>query len=82
MRTSGSFPRIKLPGKEVDHSPPASAEVKENVDLYIHSPIHLRGIVFNLSTGTILPFYHHIKIKICTDPKHEIQEGGQDTHAR
>jgi hypothetical protein len=25
---------------------------------------------------------HHIRFKICTDPKHEIQEGGQDTHKR
>jgi hypothetical protein len=38
---------MKQPGHEADHSPPASAEVKENVDLYIHSPICLHGIVFN-----------------------------------
>jgi hypothetical protein len=36
MVTGGSFPRGKAPGREADHSPPASAEVKKNVDLYIH----------------------------------------------
>jgi hypothetical protein len=30
---------------------------QENVDLYIHSPIHLHGVVLNqLSTGTTLPY--------------------------
>jgi hypothetical protein len=33
----GSFPGIKQPGREVDHSPPTSAEVK-GVELYLHSP--------------------------------------------
>jgi hypothetical protein len=32
------FLGIKWPGLEADHSPPSSAEVKECVDLYIHSP--------------------------------------------
>jgi hypothetical protein len=31
------------------------------VDLYIHSPIRLRGVVLNyLSTGVTLPFYLYI----------------------
>jgi hypothetical protein len=29
---------IKRPGREADHSPPSSAEVKECVGLYLHSP--------------------------------------------
>jgi hypothetical protein len=29
MRTGGSFPGIKRPGHETDHSPPASAEIKK-----------------------------------------------------
>jgi hypothetical protein len=29
---------VKWPGREADHSPPSSAEVKELVDLYLHSP--------------------------------------------
>jgi hypothetical protein len=37
----GSFPGIKLPELEADYSPPSSAEIKEYVELYLHSPIHL-----------------------------------------
>jgi hypothetical protein len=29
---------VKRPGREADHSPPSSAEVKEGVELYLHSP--------------------------------------------
>jgi hypothetical protein len=29
---------VKRPGREADHSPPSSAEVKQCVELYIHSP--------------------------------------------
>jgi hypothetical protein len=29
---------IKRPGREADHSPPSSAEVKERLELYFHSP--------------------------------------------
>jgi len=29
---------VKRPGREADHSPPSRAEVKECVELYIHSP--------------------------------------------
>jgi hypothetical protein len=29
---------VKRPGSEADHSPPSSAEVKECVELYLHSP--------------------------------------------
>jgi hypothetical protein len=29
---------VKRPGCEADHSPPSSAEVKECVELYLHSP--------------------------------------------
>jgi hypothetical protein len=30
--------RVKRPGREADHSPPSSAEVKACVELYLHSP--------------------------------------------
>jgi hypothetical protein len=30
--------RVKRPGREVNHSPPSSDEVKENVELYLHFP--------------------------------------------
>jgi len=29
MGTRGSFLRVKRPGREADHSPPCSAEIKE-----------------------------------------------------
>jgi hypothetical protein len=38
MRTRGSFPGGKAAGAEADHSLPSNAEVKECVELYIHSP--------------------------------------------
>jgi hypothetical protein len=38
---------VKRPGREADHSPPASAEVKKWVELYLHSPIHLHGVVLS-----------------------------------
>jgi hypothetical protein len=37
MRTKGSFPGVKRPGREADHSSTSSAEVKECVELYVHS---------------------------------------------
>jgi hypothetical protein len=37
MGNRGSFPGVKRPGREADHSPPSSAEVKEWVELYLHS---------------------------------------------
>jgi hypothetical protein len=38
---------VKRPGREADHSPPSSAEVKEWVELYLHFPIRLRGMVLS-----------------------------------
>jgi hypothetical protein len=38
MGNRGSFRGGKGPGREADHSPPPSAEVKECVELYLHSP--------------------------------------------
>jgi hypothetical protein len=39
------FPRVKRLGREADHSPPSSAEVKEYMALYLHHPIRLQGVV-------------------------------------
>jgi hypothetical protein len=41
MGTGGSFPGGEAAGREADHSPPISAKVKKNVDLYVHSYIGL-----------------------------------------
>jgi hypothetical protein len=38
---------VKRPGREADHSPPSTAEVKEWVELYLHSPVHLHGVVLS-----------------------------------
>jgi hypothetical protein len=38
---------IKRPRRESDHSPPSSAEVKECLEQYLHSPIRLHGVVLS-----------------------------------
>jgi hypothetical protein len=38
MGSRGYFPEGRGPGREADHSPPSSAEVKECAELYLHSP--------------------------------------------
>jgi hypothetical protein len=40
--------RVKRPGREADHTPPCSAEVKEWVELYLYSPMRLYGVVLSL----------------------------------
>jgi hypothetical protein len=43
---TGSFPGVKRSGRGVDHPPPSSAEVKEEVELYLYSPLGLRGLLW------------------------------------
>lgn len=51
------FSGVKRPGLETDHSHPSSATYK-NVELYLHSAIHLQGIVLNsFISGMILPYF-------------------------
>jgi hypothetical protein len=38
---------VKQQRHEFDHSPPSSAKVKECVELYLHSPIRLHGVVLS-----------------------------------
>jgi hypothetical protein len=47
---------VKRPGRKIDHSPTSSAEIKECVELYLHSPNtpSWRGAQLMKSTGTIL----------------------------
>jgi len=47
MGTRGSFPEGKAAGHETDHSPPSSADVQECVELYLHSPTGLHGVVLS-----------------------------------
>jgi hypothetical protein len=53
---------MKRPGREADHSPPSSAEVKKCVELYLHFPNtpSWRGAQFKKSTGTTLPLLRDI----------------------
>jgi hypothetical protein len=46
MGNECSFPGVKRPGRETNHSPPSSA-VKECVELYLHSPIRIHGVVLS-----------------------------------
>jgi len=46
--------RVKRQGREVDHSPTSSAEVKECVELYLQSPNTPSLRCAYLSTGTTL----------------------------
>jgi hypothetical protein len=41
---TGSFPGVKREEHGVEHPPPSSAEVKEEVELYLYSPMGLRGL--------------------------------------
>jgi hypothetical protein len=38
---------VKRPGREAYHSLPSNADVKERVDIYLHSPIRLHGLVLS-----------------------------------
>jgi len=51
------------PGREADYSPPCSAEIKEWVELYLHSPIRLYGVV--LSYKKWMHYYYRFIWKIC-----------------
>jgi hypothetical protein len=53
----GYFPGDKAAGHEADYSPPSSAEVKECVELYLHSQYTFMAwcSVKKKSTGTTLP---------------------------
>jgi hypothetical protein len=42
------FLRVKRPGREADHPPLSSAEIKECVALYLHSPTRLHGVMLSL----------------------------------
>jgi hypothetical protein len=57
MGTGGFFPEVKRPGREVDHSPPTSAEVKK-MRIYTSTPPYafMAWCLIKLSTGTTLLF--------------------------
>jgi hypothetical protein len=45
--TGALSPGVKRPGREIDHSPPSSADVKKMWFYTSTSPIRLHGVVLN-----------------------------------
>jgi hypothetical protein len=64
--TRGSSLRVKRSGREADQSLTSTAEVKECVDLYLHSPNtpSWRGAQFKKSTGKIYLYLFTKTIKM------------------
>jgi hypothetical protein len=58
MGTRGSFPGVKRPGREADHSPP-SAEVKNAWSYTATPPVGLHGVVLSYTQGQLYlyPFF-------------------------
>jgi hypothetical protein len=61
--------RIKRPGREADHSPPSSSEVKEGVELYHHFPNtpSWRGVQKKAQEQIYLYLYFYIYAYIHAD---------------
>jgi hypothetical protein len=58
---------VKWPGCEADHSPQSSTEVKEYVELYLHSPIRLRGVeVIKKAQGQLYLYILNVLIFVVT----------------
>jgi hypothetical protein len=47
MGTRGSFPGVKRPGREADHSPLSSAEIKNTLNYTSTPPIRLQSVVLS-----------------------------------
>jgi hypothetical protein len=59
VRTAANFPAVKRSGREADHSPPYSAEVRDGGSV-LHASICRHGVLLvlnSLSTGTSLPVH-------------------------
>jgi hypothetical protein len=56
---------VKRPGREADHSPPSSAEVNKCVELYLHSPIRLHGVMLQFKKGTGAILRDKFKKSVC-----------------
>jgi hypothetical protein len=63
---SGAYPvgtlRVKRPGREADHSPPISAEVKECVELYLHSQYAVMAWCSVKAQGQLYLYLHLVTI--------------------
>jgi hypothetical protein len=56
----GLYLGIKRPGREADHSPPSSAEVKQCVELYLYSPIRLHVVVLSSAQGQLYLYLYRV----------------------
>jgi len=63
MDTGALSVGVKRPGREADHSPLSSAEVKDCVDIYFHSPNMPSWCGAYLSTGTTSPLPFTLQIQ-------------------
>jgi hypothetical protein len=52
---------VKWPGREADHSLPYNAEVKECVELYLCSPIRLKGVGYLVKHSDKFSFHFYLK---------------------
>jgi hypothetical protein len=76
---------VKRPGRETDHSPPSSAEVKERVELYLHShnTPSWRGAQETVQgqlhlyrkTSTVLPFNTYSYVQCFSSEFHGVSYG-------
>jgi hypothetical protein len=54
---NGPFCAVKWPGLGIDHQPPSSADVKENVELYLYSPLWVFAVCSSVNFNFTLPFF-------------------------
>jgi hypothetical protein len=73
MGTGSSFPGVKRPGREVDHSPPTTAEVKK-MWIYTSTPPYafMAQCLIKLSTGKTLPFLPFIAAHVFNKPSYKL----------
>ena len=57
---TGSFLGVKEPGRDVDHPPPSSPEVKEGVELYLYSP---SGPTWPVNLTFTFTYKKHINVR-------------------
>jgi hypothetical protein len=63
---AGSFPGVKRPGRGVDHPPSSRADVKERVDLYLHSTSRRSWPVIGWTMGWKLHVHRHLLLDTST----------------
>jgi hypothetical protein len=74
---------VKLPGREADDSPPSSADVKECVELYLHSPNTPSWRGTQLKHGDNFTVYLHLYVSVVSSScVLNIQQVFQWTHPR